>query len=212
MSCPQCEGIEMIFDEQSVEDELRVYREEGPDVTTRWLIEALQEHGVEGLDLMDIGGGLGGIQHALLESGAAHAQHVDASSAYLEAAQREARRRGLEERIEWRHGDFVDLAPQLEAADIVTLDRVICCYHDMPALVGSSTRLAQRFYGVVLPKDNWLTRAGTAVGNLIQRIMRHPYRIFIHPQAEIEALVAAAGFSMVMERTSFFWRVALYAR
>ena len=212
MSCPQCEGIEMIFDEQSVEDELRMYRGEGPDKTTLWLIEALQARGVEGLDLLDIGGGLGGIQHALLESGASHATHVDASSAYIDAAQREAKRRGLADKIEWRHGDFVDIAPKLAAAEIVTLDRVICCYHDMPALVSASTALSKRYYGIVLPIDNWLTRTGAALGNLFQRIMRHPYRLFVHPNGQLEALVASAGFTKVMERSTFWWRVALYAR
>jgi hypothetical protein len=55
--------------------------------------------------------------------------------------------------MSFQYGDFVALAPALSAADVVTLDRVICCYDDMPALVGRSAALAERLYGVVYPRD-----------------------------------------------------------
>ena len=54
------------------------------------MIDALKTEGVEDATLLDIGGGIGAIQHELLAAGAAHATSVDASAAYLEAAQRRA--------------------------------------------------------------------------------------------------------------------------
>ena len=157
MCCPQCEGIELTFNEEAADDDLRVYRGEGPDETTAWLLDDLKARGVEGLTLLDIGGGVGAIQHELLSSGAASAVHVDASSAYIGAAQREAKRRKLKDKIEWLHGNFVELAPDLQPAAIVTLDKVICCYDDMPALVRASARLAGRYYGIIVPRDTWHT-------------------------------------------------------
>ena len=56
------------------------------------------------------------------------AVHVDGSSAYIEGAKKAAKKRGLSEKIEWIHGDFVDIAKELKRSDLVTLDRVICCY------------------------------------------------------------------------------------
>lgn len=35
----------------------------------------------------------------------------------------------------FRYGDFVSLAPDLETADLVTLDRVVCCYPELEPLV-----------------------------------------------------------------------------
>jgi len=66
----------------------------------------------------------------LLAAGAAHATSVDASAAYLEAARKESSRRGLVDRVTYRHGDFVELAESIPPADIVTLDRVINVYPD----------------------------------------------------------------------------------
>ena len=66
------------------------YRKEGLEKTTRLLIESISSHGVKGMTLLDIGGGLGGIQHTLLAKGVLNATAVDASTAYVNAAREEA--------------------------------------------------------------------------------------------------------------------------
>ncbi len=71
MSCAQCQGIERMFDRRAAERELRQYRAAGPGGTTRLLIDALKAEGVAGLTLLDIGGGVGAIQHELLRAGSA---------------------------------------------------------------------------------------------------------------------------------------------
>jgi magnesium-protoporphyrin O-methyltransferase len=43
---------------------------------------------------LDIGGGVGIIQHELLPAGVTTAVHIDAATAYLDAAKEEAKRRG----------------------------------------------------------------------------------------------------------------------
>lgn len=210
-SC-QCEGIDLTFDEETVRRERKFYARDGVDTTTQWLIDAIQAHGVEGLHLLDVGGGLGGIQHQLLANGASHAIHVDASSAYLEGAQREAKERGLQERIEWHFGDFVDIASSLPPADIVTLDRVVCCYDDMHGLVSSSAQLAGHYYGLVLPRDEWWLRLGHQVINVFQRLFGSPFRVFVHPVNEVEAILKKHSLHKVFERRSFVWQVALYSK
>jgi 2-polyprenyl-3-methyl-5-hydroxy-6-metoxy-1,4-benzoquinol methylase len=107
---------------------LRKYREKGPIPSTKALIDALIAEGVEGATVLDIGGGIGAVQHELLAAGAAHVTSVDASVSYLEAAREEASRRGVEDRVTYRHGDFVELAESVPPADVVTLDRVLNVY------------------------------------------------------------------------------------
>lgn len=210
--CPQCEGIELTFDETAADEDLRLYRAEGPDETTGWLLDELLERGVEDLSLLDIGGGVGMIQHELLKAGATSAVHVDASSAYIEAAQREAKRRKLGERIKWHHGDFVDLAPDLAPADIVTLDKVICCYDDMPALVKASAKLARRYYGLVYPRDNVFFKASAVFMNFWQWVFRNPYRMFVHSSEQVDTLLKKAGLKRTYLKRNWLWQVALYAR
>ncbi len=212
MNCCQCEGIEQEFDEAEAEAMLEEYQREGLRDTSRALVDALLAAGVTGATLLDIGGGIGGIQHALLKAGVVSATHIDASSAYLEAARKEAERRHLHERIRFQHGDFVTLAPDIAPADIVTLDRVICCYHDMPGLVGQSVARARRLYGLVYPRDEWWTRFGARAGNLFLRLSRRSFRIFAHPTQAVDALIRTHGLRQRFHHKTWLWQVALYER
>ncbi len=99
------------------------------------LIDALKTEGVEGATVIDIGGGIGAVQHELLAAGAAHVTSVDASDAYIQTAREESERRGLTGRVTYYHGDFLELAETIPPADIVTLDRVINVYPDWKRLI-----------------------------------------------------------------------------
>ena len=103
MDCCQCHGIEEQFDHAEAARKLREYRRSGPARTTRLLLDELAREGVAGLTLLDIGGGIGAIQHALLKAGAAHATDIDASTAYLAAAREEASRQGHARRGDDEH-------------------------------------------------------------------------------------------------------------
>ena len=210
MPCSQCQGIEVEFGEREARAQLRRYRRSGASGTTRQLIEALVGMGVEGGTVLDIGGGVGAIQHNLLAAGASRARSVDASQAYSEIAGEEAARRGLTARIESSHGDFVALAESIPPADIVTLDRVICCYHDVRALVAASAGRARRLYGVVYPRDVWWLRPVFALGNLALRLRRSSFRIFLHSTTEVEALIAAEGLRPAFQRFDGIWQVAVF--
>ena len=161
----QCEGIDSIFNAKAAARDLKAYRKKGPRKETRMLIEALGAEDLDGMTLLDIGGGVGAIQHELLQNGVSSVTHVDASRAYIQTAKEEAQRRGHEDRVSYHFGDFVDLAPQTEPADIVTLDSVICCYHDMEALVGLSSQRARKLYGYVYPRDAWWIKVAAPLEN-----------------------------------------------
>jgi magnesium-protoporphyrin O-methyltransferase len=212
MDCCQCKGIEKLFDEKEARRHLKAYRKDGPAKTTRMLIEALKGEDIEEMSLLDIGGGVGAIQHELLRAGVARATGVDASAAYVKAAREEAERQGHAERMSLYHGNFVEVASQIAPVDIVTLDRVICCYHDMPDLVGLSVGKAGRLYGLVYPRDEWWVRAAVALGNLYLRVMRNPFRGYVHSAREVDAVVRGSGFRQRLRRTSGPWQVVVYAR
>jgi len=212
MTCCQCQGIERLFDRREALRKLHAYARHGPSQTTRLFLDAVKAENIEGATLLDIGGGVGVLQLELLAAGLRSATDVDAATAYLAVAREEAQRRGYGDRVTYRHGDFVALAQEIERADIVTLDRVVCCYHDMPALVGASVARARRLYGLVYPRDAWWTRCYSAVENATFRMRRHPYRSFIHPTRAVDAIVRGAGLERRMLHQGAFWQVVLYAR
>jgi magnesium-protoporphyrin O-methyltransferase len=210
-SC-QCQGIEIEFNRREAANKLKAYRRSGPAATTRLLIEALQALGVKGRTLLDVGGGIGVIQCELLKAGARTAVSVDASSAYIAAAREEAQRQGLDDRIQYHHGDFVALASGIPPADVVTLDRVICCYHDMPGLVGHAAEHARQVLALVYPLDAAWVRFLLVLENLFQRIKGSPFRAFVHPTTAVEALLRERGLQRHSYRRSGVWQIAVYTR
>jgi 2-polyprenyl-3-methyl-5-hydroxy-6-metoxy-1,4-benzoquinol methylase len=191
---------------------LQHYRKKGPDKTTRMMIDSLEAEGVQGLSLLDIGGGVGAVQHALLAAGAQSAVDVDASHAYLKAAKQEAARRGFADQISFQYGNFVDIAAQVPPADIVTLDRVICCYDDMERLVSLSAARARKFYAVVYPRHTWWVKIGIRILNFFFRLRKTPFRTFAHPTQAVEKIIQDNGFSKKSHQQTLFWQVAVYSR
>ena len=212
MSCCQCQGIQTMFGEAVAAKDLKRYRRKGPLKTTRILLGALRAEGVRGATLLDIGGGVGAISNALLDAGATRATVVDASPAYLQAAKTEAERQGHRDRITYRYGDFVEVAPEVPSADVVTLDRVICCYDEMEALVSTSAERAERLYGVVYPRDTWWDRLGVSLVNFACRARRNPFRVFVHSPAAVERVIRDKGLTRRFYRTTAIWQVAVFAR
>jgi SAM-dependent methyltransferase len=200
------------FNERQARRDLATYRRSGPDRTTAWLIDGLVAGGVAGLTVLDIGAGVGAVHLRLLKDGAATATDVDGSPAYVVAAREESARQGLGDRVSYLVGDFVTLARTIPPADVVALDRVVCCYPDMDALVKQSVARARRQYGLVYPRDSWWIRAGASVLNGLARLTRQRVRAYIHRTNDVDGIVRAAGFERRMLRSTLFWQVAVYER
>lgn len=201
------------YNHKKAASELRRYREKGPIPSTRALIDALVAEGVEGATVLDIGGGIGAVQHELLAAGAAQVTSVDASASYLEAAREEASRRGVEDRVTYRHGDLVDVAESVPPADIVTLDRVLNVYPDWKRLVELSAARAQRLYGVVYPRNTPFVRLVIFVMNLFLRLRRTPVRAAIRPADEIECIARENGLvPHASHDVGPAWQVVVYRR
>ena len=168
--------------------------------------------GVETLSILDIGGGIGAVQIELLRSGAVAATSVEASSAYLQVAREEAARASMEHRITYINGDFVSLAASIPEADIVTLDRVICCYDDVKALVSLSASKARRLYGVVYPRSIWWVKILLFFENIGYWLRRSPFRAFVHSSELVNQLIQDAGLAMVYHKHTLTWQVVVYQR
>jgi ubiquinone/menaquinone biosynthesis C-methylase UbiE len=207
-----CDGFASIFDEATARRDRDRYRRDGPDRTTRLLLELLTPYRSAGSSVLDVGCGIGIVDLELLHAGAGHATLVDASTAYLAVARDEARRAGVLDRIEFVEGDFVRRASSIDRADVVTLDRVICCYPDMEALVAESAGRARTAYGIVLPRDRRSTRWAVALTNAWYRLRRKAYRGFVHSTARVDEIAAANGLRLRADRQTWFWRVAVYDR
>jgi 2-polyprenyl-3-methyl-5-hydroxy-6-metoxy-1,4-benzoquinol methylase len=212
MPCSCCEMTDKAFGEKDAKAEAKEYRKHGPAHQTRLILEAVRSLRLKDATLLDIGGGVGAIHHELLEDTAREATHVDASSAYLKEAEREAARRGHGQRVKFIHADFTDVASGLPKADIVTLDRVVCCYPDFHGLLKAAAGRSRGALAMTYPRETWYMRYGLKAINSLQGLRRDPFRVFLHPIAQMEALLENEGMRRISLKRLFIWEMALYSR
>ena len=144
--CNQYCAAEKQFDSKVAERDLQRYRRGGPDAVTRLMLAELRRWPLEGEDLMDIGSGIGVIGAELAGTGLASATLVEASPAYLDVARAEIELRYESRPTRFLHGDFATIADTVTDADVVTLDRVVCCYPDEALRIRSSQSLLPRTF------------------------------------------------------------------
>ena len=111
-----------------------------------------------------------------------------------------------------RRGESLELWV-VRRADIVTLDRVVCCYPDVEALVGRSADRARRLYGLVYPRDTWWVKIGFSAMNAFMAVSRRAFRVHVHPTTAVDAAARRSGLELRAHRRSGpVWQVVLYAR
>jgi len=200
------------FDEKIARRDLESYRKNGAGPTARLLRDMLVDTGAVDGVLLDVGSGVGGLSFDLLERGVTRVIAVDASAAYLAAATQEATRRDRLRAVEFRHGDFVDVASMIAPATIVTMDRVICCYPAFEVLLREALGHAERYFAYSYPRDLWYVRAAIAGENSVRRLKRNPFRAFVHPVTQMTQTIERAGFRLAARRQSWQWAAEVWVR
>jgi magnesium-protoporphyrin O-methyltransferase len=122
----------------------RRYRRRGPDATATRLVDFLAAGDLTGATVVEIGGGVGEIGVELLRRGAASVTSLELSSTYDADARRLADEAGVGDRVERRILDIAASPEEVEAADLVVLHRVVCCYPDYDRLVGAAADRCRR--------------------------------------------------------------------
>jgi SAM-dependent methyltransferase len=207
-----CDATERQFSKKRAAADLQQYRDKGPGATARMLLEGLAKTGgVQGF-LLDIGSGVGAIAFELLQQGMAGALGVDLSSAYVAAASDEASRLGRSDSVRFVHADFVDVATNLSVADVVTLDRVICCYPDHDRLLDQALKHARRYIALSYPRDLWYVRFWVSVENFARQLRRISFRAFVHSATAVEGTIRQNGFSLQSRSCTRTWCADVYRR
>jgi len=206
------DATEHQFSEKRAAQDLQQYRAKGPGPTTRLLLAGLTKAAPAHGRLLDVGSGVGAVTFELLNQGMTTAVGVDLSSAYVAAASDEAARLGRSESARFIHGDFLDLASGLPSADVVTLDRVTCCYPDHERLLDESLRHADRCIALSYPRDVWYVRFWVGVENLGRQIRRNSFRAFVHSAAAMEDRIRRTGFQLLSRSRTWTWCADVYVR
>ncbi len=207
-----CAATTTHFDDQFVENEISKLRTVGPHVATRRLLDALVDCGVRGLHMLEVGGGTGTITLGLMSHGVKSCTFVEIVPAFLSATATRASKERCAERINFIGADFVAIHAQIDTADIVVMDRVVCCYPHAESLMNAALTRCSRYFGISYPKDSLASRLDTLIKNRRRRRARNPFRTFVHPEKNIRGMVTDAGFEQRFSASSPLWRMAVYER
>jgi 2-polyprenyl-3-methyl-5-hydroxy-6-metoxy-1,4-benzoquinol methylase len=213
MECCHGSDNDRFFDARFVRRELKRYRRRGPGPSTRELLRAIESTATPpGSTLLDVGGGVGAIHHRLLEHGFARATQVDASGAYLAAAAEETERRGHTHRVVFRRGDFHALAAELPQADVVTLDRVVCCDSDYASMLGEAAAHARRLVAFSYPRPRFITKIVVLGGNALRALSGGSFRTYLHPPDRMAAVLERNGLRRRWAGGTFVWAAEVFER
>jgi magnesium-protoporphyrin O-methyltransferase len=200
-----------LFDERLARRDAARYRRRGLRGSARRVLEQARG-GVEAADVLEIGGGVGSLSIELVRAGARHATVLELSSGYGREADALLREGGLEGRVEHRLGDVVTDRGTIDVADLVVMERVVCCYPDVDALVGAAADHARRRLVLSYPRYGLLARVAGRGANLVQRLRGSEFRAYAHPGAAIVAAAGAHGLRPAGPERGAIWRVAAFER
>jgi len=210
--CCRFHLCEEMFNARAARKSLARYRKRGLLKIEREILADVRTVGLSGARVLDIGGGIGAIQAELLTAGAAEGEIVELVAAYEPYAQKLAREKGLERRSTFRVADAIEEPDSIAPADIVVLNRVVCCSPDGIRLTGLAARLATRLLVVSYPRDRWFIRTGARLLNGVFLLIGKTFRVFLHPRDSLFAAAIAEGLTIETTGRNFGWEFAVLRR
>ncbi|MEE8331387.1 MAG: methyltransferase [Acidimicrobiia bacterium] len=207
--CCDSSDYEDVFSDKRATKDLKSYRRKGLDRLAKAMVEFLGPDAA-GATVLEVGGGIGAIQNALLDHGAASAVNIELSKGYETAAMDLAAEAGVVDKVQRVHGDFVEMT--VAPADIVVMNRVVCCYPDMEAMMAAAADRATSTLAMVFPRDRWFMRALRRIIAVERRLRRNTFRFYVHDPDLIVGEATARGLKLSFTRRTAGWQAVILQR
>jgi len=199
--CCDPEGYSVTFSDRFARRLARRYQRRGLTRSSRSIVSFLTERGITDATVLEIGGGVGAIQVELLQQGAARATNLEISTNYEPEAIALLEHAGLRDRVDRRILDIAQAPDAVDAADVVVLHRVVCCYPDYQRLLTAAGGKAHRMLVFSYPPPNLVSRSVIRWDNAWRRLKGDTFRAFVHPPAAMLEALSDTGL-----RATYRWR------
>lgn len=210
--CCETRGFDEVFGPRFARHVATRYRKRGLDRNAQRMVDWLVSQGVQGVSVLDIGGGVGEIGLALVHRGAANATTLELSAAYDAPAAALAVEAGVADRVERRMGDLAADGSVADVADVVVLHRVVCCYPNTLQLLVAAADHARRTVVLTHPPRNALTLALLVLQNAGRRMIGREFREFLHSPDEMVQVLRDHGFTAEHVHRGPIWQVLVARR
>lgn len=211
MSCCSPEGTKTFFSKHA-KRYAKKFRRKGPDAASRHILAGLAALGVQSKSVLEIGCGVGGLMLTLLKRGAAKAEGVEISEGMLAAANILASEMGLAEKVRFHCGDFAEMDGRLSAADIVVMDKVLCCYAEPLRLLEKSAMHTNSLLALSYPRKSLLAKVVFGVPSKLGEMLRWSFRPFYHDPELVERTITTDGFREAFSATTPIWQIRIYQK
>lgn len=188
------------------------YNLKGLSKSQQMISDTLIKTGVEGKTVLDIGCGVGYLHQSLLQAGAGSAIGVDLASKMLEQARALSTKNSFSDTTRYLQGDFVQLAETIEPADIMLLDKVVCCYPDAQSLTETAIAKTGQWLALTYPRDRAFIHALVWLEAFFLRLIGSGFRSYVHKPEDIESMIKEAGFNKRVEQLDAGWITQVWER
>lgn len=211
--CCRAVPCEEIFGSRTAEGDLNEYLNHGLGKFEERMLAAIPGDSVSSARrVLEIGGGIGAIQAELLLRGAASGEVIELVRAYEPFAQRLATKLGIGDRTAFRVADVIDDPRQAEAADVVVMNRVVCCSADGVQLTSVAAGLTRGVLALSYPRSLPILRWAERLQEPLARLFRRRYRFYIHDTAAIRHAATSTGMSLMATGHGMFWEFSVFGR
>ena len=213
MSCPsnQCCGTGVFFTKWSRKYAKR-FQKKGLEKAQQYLLDGVRMEPLRDRTVLDIGCGVGALHLTMLREGAQSATGIDAAEGMVQKAKELSSALGLNGKVSYHQGDFVQLSPSLPQADVTVLDKVVCCYPDLEGLIDASTNRTKRIYGLTHPRNNLLMEGIFKLQIALLKLFRSGFHPFWHDWNRMQEMILRKGFRIIHQRSTLAWSVVVFQR
>lgn len=203
------EDVARFFDDEACCAPSRRPADGRPRGVSGVLLELLEDAGMSGRTVLDVGCGQGGLTLALGRRGARDVAGIDLSPASVAAAERAARQAGVPAHFRVANAAADTIGPH----DVVVLNRVLCCWFDVDALLANTLPAAGSVVALSFPRSRGargaLARVFLAAENAYRRLRGDRFRSFVHDESAVMRALELRGWSPTARRDHWTWHVAV---
>ncbi len=206
-----CAGTNKFFSRWS-KTYAKQFKKKGLEKLQKYLVDSVKREIAQPKRILDIGCGVGALHLTLLKEGAERGVGIDVAEGMINQARMNAKELGVEDRVEYILNDFVQVADSVESADVTFLDKVVCCYENLEALLRTSMQKTDRVYALTHPRDNWFVRFGFKAHIAILKLFRAKFHPSWHDWIQMDETIRAGGFQLAHEHRTIMWHARVYRR
>ena len=208
-SSPSLQGTNKFFSKHA-DRYLKQFRKKGLAKEQKHLVKGIEQSSITGKSILEIGCGIGGLHLTMLQHGASAAVGIDISEGMIEGAKQLSKELDFEDQTQYLLGDIVQMNGTIPEADIVVLDKVVCCYEDIDRLMATSLSKSTHTYALSFPNPNILVKVSFFGLIGLGKLLKWSFHPYWHEWDRVVRRIEEGGFLRTYRDSTLWWTVAVF--